>query len=307
MEQQNKPQFNQNEGQLLNNNQVSSKSRAKIYITIIALAILLSLVTLLYLKGNVLKQNNGRSGKEQLSKADQEKINGIYNDLINNTEGLTASQIETMNLIAKDRSIESIDTTSLEYTEVSGYSTDKSILKFKTAWGVGKVSERTKSSAGFKQLEFKNGNKLVIDCFNSTPREEFLIKNPSAGPVLPKEDTDQILNLLGTKADSGFEYLNFLYSINSGSIKNSRDVDSAEALSKLLFIKSVSTFSSKQPYRISIGDTKGFQFGDYSKPQSTTVLLFPDTKSMCRIMAAETNKITQKDIDIIVSTFGMTN
>lgn len=276
--------------------QNSNKKNSVIVITITVLILIIAGLAAYYFLSQKTQNNINEPLPEVslLSTEDKEKINNIYTELKDNS-GLTAEQVQGMNLIASDRTVEIIDTSSMKYSEVHGY-------KFKSPWGEGAISEKTKNSPEIKQLEFENGKKIIFICWSHTPRQDFE-DAVTVHESMSKEDVDQILRFLGTKADSGYEYTDFVLSMDNESIKSVESVENAEVLSKLLYLKSQTVPYAKQVYRFNTGSMKGFQYSDYSTSLSVNIEFFPNNLEKCILLAPEASNLTQRDVDIIISTF----
>jgi len=243
--------------------------------------------------GNDLRQISDITIKSSNAK----KNNEIFIETQKYQKRLTKDQSFAMSNKAIDRKVEDIDTSSYSYTRVFGY-------QFKTPWGEGAESEKTKKSSTMKQIEFSNGKKIILICGKTTPRYEFTHGDPITNDPYPKEDVDQMLKVLGKKADSGFEYFDFLLSISVDDILNSKTLDEALGISKLLTLKSTQDFT-RQAYRINLSNVKGFQFGVPSSSSSLKVKIFSNDGSQCDLLANESNNITQVDLDVIWSTFSV--
>jgi hypothetical protein len=224
-------------------------------------------------------------------------IQKVYTEAQQYQKGLNKDQLFAMSNKAVDRKVENIDTSSYVYTKAMGY-------QFKTPWGEGIESEKTKKSPTLKQIEFSNGKKLLLICGTTTPRYEFIHGDPISNDPYPKEDVDQMLRVLGNKADSGFDFVNFYLSTSVDDIKYSKTLDEALGISKLLTLKSTQKYT-RPAYRINLVNIKGFQFGVPSSNSSLNIKIFPNDGSQCEMMANESNKITQSDLDVIWSTFSI--
>lgn len=224
------------------------------------------------------------------------EIEAIFNNIKEYERSSINSVGESMNAIATDRTVLAVDTSSFAYTNTLGY-------KFKTPWGKGKESDKTKNSPYMKQIIFSNGRTMIITCGTTTPRQEFTNEDPESGDSLPiEDDIKQILDFLGPKADSGFDYMNELLSITPDNIKKSTTLNEASAISKLLIIKTSILASGKKTYRFTTGSIKGFQFGDWS---AINLVLFPKNTIRCDVMSKQDNNTSQSDIDTIISTFSL--
>lgn len=237
--------------------------------------------------------NNANSVTEQ-NKID---IANIYTELQNYLSLLSTSTLAFMNMKPIDRVIATSSVSSYAYTEALGY-------KFQTPWGKGTVSDRTTASLNLKQIFYSNGNKFIFSCSTTTPRDAFT--DPNFYGSLTRQDLNRILAFLGSRADSTYEYENFLLSVTPEDVQNSTTTAGAEVLSKIIVLKPAFP-SSEQPYRFSTSYVKGFQFGDYLTPHYVFVMIFPNDNSgnRCDLIAAA--GISQKDMDIILSSFSPSN
>ncbi len=224
-------------------------------------------------------------------------IQKVYAEAQQYQKSLTKDQAFAISNKAIDRTVENIDTSSYVYTKALGY-------QFKTPWGEGVESEKTKKSSTVKQIEFSNGKKLLLICGTTTPRYEFIHGDPITNDPYPKEDVDQMLRVLGSKADSGFDFINFYLSTSVDDIKYSKTLDEALGISKLLTLKSTQNYT-RQAYRINLTNIKGFQFGVPSSKTSLNIKIFPNDGSQCEMLASESNAVTQSDLDVIWNTFSI--
>lgn len=216
-----------------------------------------------------------------------------YAQLQDALKGLPPVELQSVQSKPINLVLTATDTSAYATTSISGF-------EFKTPWGKGTESGQTKNATLTKQVSFPNGNQMIVTCATGTPRQELQSMN------LP--GIDEVLSYLGTEVDSGYEYENALLSATPADVRDATSTAVANALAKLVVLKTTTLFSPSQPYRFSTENIRGFQFGDLSSASSTMqVMVFPESGAMagesCTLGTPLTDHVTQADINAILSTF----
>lgn len=196
--------------------------------------------------------------------------------------------------VNKTEIVESSEQSADVYTEGMGY-------KFKTPWGKGQISDKTKNSSEMKQFIFDNGKMLLLTCTTITPRNE--LEDLAKEGLISQKEFDEIISYLGKKVDSGYEFTKFLLPLDESRIKNSSNATEKGVLSNLLAVKFMTLPQNNKLYEFEKGSVKGFQLGDYSSIQSVRIDMYLEDNSRCIVQAAESDNVSQSDADVIISSF----
>lgn len=279
-------EFQQQPDNTPNQNLFWDKKRVLLVISAIFLALLLMVVIyFVFLKDNPnLEKVELEAKKEEF----KERLNGIYQE---KREGLDKELMEI------DVSADNLD----QYT----YTIVRGDYRFRTPWGDGVEDERTaeREGSGFRLIEYSNGNTVLFECFDFT-REE-IDKELEDLEDYPKdmERLRVVKNYLGEKYYSPYEYWLALHEVTPEDVLQTETIDDFTNLSNLLFTKSGTLFSNKQPYHFSINDIKGFQYGRPVDSDSLTLFTFRDPVERCMFGLKLENLTTQEDINVILSSF----
>ena len=155
--------------------------------------------------------------------------------------------------------------------------------QFKTPWGEGKISDKTKNNPYVKQVEFTNNKKLLFACTKETFRRELMSTSTGESLFSNNNDRDEILQYLGDKTDSDYLLSDYFLSITPSDIKDDMSDKEAQTISKIIILKSIIFPSADQTFRFKINNIRGFQFGDYSETDNIQIRVFPSNNEMCDI------------------------
>lgn len=235
--------------------------------------------------------NNQTVNANLNSKEDQEKIKKIISDFeeLKRIEPVP-ERVKSWSYVPEPRKIATTaDLGKYTTTSVLG-------IEFKTPWGKGTESENSKKSTVLKQINFKNGKSILISVNKGKVRDE-LLEN------FKKEEVDQITAAFGDKMNSNYEFRKYVLSSTPEQININMPIKQAESIEKALALKTVTLSSYAKTYSFETSTIKGFQFGDYTQPNtSVTVEFFTANGDWYSLMSNKKHNLSQSDVDLILST-----
>jgi hypothetical protein len=264
-------------------------------VIIIAVVVLAGGSTYFYTKkksADTVQQTAGNNQQTQSTNADSAEVQKIISEIDKlKKSAANPESVKAWSSVPKSRKINAGSDTR-KYATTTAFN-----VEFKTPWGKGTVNERTKNSTVLKQIEFKNGKSLLISINRESVKEEL-------SNTYDKEVIAQLEAVMSEKLNSGYEFMNYIYSSTPEQITLNTRLKEAQSISRAVILKTVMLPSLSQIYSFEKPGIKGFQFGEYTNADTNvTIHLFTEKDVSYTIMMNKQHKPSQKDIDVILSTF----